>query len=174
LFSLAVGVPVHLVPYLGERGYDVSVAAAAAGAIGATQLVGRLCFAPLERRVSPRVVSLGVFALQPLALLALLLVPSTTGVVVFVVLFGAGRGAETLMRSTVIAGRYGPLRFASIAGVLTLVITGAQAVSPVSLGAAYDRFGRYEPGLWALVLVTAAAAAAIYIGNRREHRAAQV
>jgi MFS family permease len=167
LFSLAIGVPVHLVAYLGQRGYDPSFTAAAAGLIGVTQLVGRLAFAPLESRFAPRRVSALMFSLQPLALLVLLLVPSIPGALLFVLLFGASRGAETLMRSTVVAGLYGPGRFGSITGVLAVFITGAQAVGPVSLGAAYDMLGGYEPAFWFMVLITLAAAVAIYAGDRR-------
>lgn len=167
LYALGVGVPVHLVAYLGDHGYPLSFAAAAAGGIGASQVLGRLLFAPLERRFAPRTVSLLIYIGQPLALLMLLLVPSAVGVVLFVVLFGAARGMETLLRSTIIAGLYGPRRIASIAAVLTLATTITQAISPVSLGAVYDAVRSYVPALWALLLLSCVAAAAVYAGDRR-------
>ena len=170
LFALGVGVPVHLVAYLGDHGYSLAFAAAATGGIGAAQVVGRLLFAPLESRLAPRTVSLLVYAGQPLALLILLLVPSEFGVLLFVVAFGAARGMETLLRSTIIAGLYGPRRIASIAAVLTLATTLTQAISPVSLGAVYDSVRSYVPGLWALVLLSCVAAVAVYLGDRRPAR----
>jgi hypothetical protein len=108
-----------------------------------------------------------VYAGQPLALLILLLAPGELGVILFVVLFGAARGMETLLRSTIIAGLYGPRRIASIAAVLTLATTLTQAISPVSLGAVYDSVKSYVPGLWALVLLSCVAAVAVYLGDRR-------
>lgn len=167
LFSLGVGVPVHLVAYLGDHGYSLVFAAAATGGIGASQVLGRLLFAPLERRLAPRTVSLVVYAGQPLALLVLLLIPGELGVILFVVLFGAARGMETLLRSTIIAGLYGPRRIASIAAVLTLAATLPQAISPVSLGAVYDAAGSYVPGFWALIALSVVAAVAVYVGDRR-------
>ena len=167
LYALGVGVPVHLVAYLGDQGYPLAFAAAATGGIGAAQVLGRVLFAPLERRLRPRTVSLLVYCGQPLALLILLFVPSAAGVVAFVVLFGAARGAETLVRSTVVAGLYGPRRIASIAAVLTLATTITQALSPVTLGAVYDGARSYVPGLWALVGLSLVAAAAIHQGDRR-------
>lgn len=167
LSGLTIGVFVHLVAYLGDRGYDAAFAAIAAGSIGAMQLVGRVLFAPIERRFAPRVLSVGVFGVMGVALLILALVPSSVGVLLFVVLFGASRGAETLLRSTVVAGLYGPARFASIAGVLTFFITVAQAVSPVSIGVVHDVFGSYEPALWALAVLSFVAAAAIARADRR-------
>ena len=167
LYALGVGVPVHLVAYLGDQGYSLAFAAAATGGIGAAQVLGRLLFAPLENRLAPRTVSLLVYAGQPLALLILLLVPSALGVVLFVVLFGVARGMETLLRSTIVAGLYGPRRIASIAAVLTLATTFTQAISPVSLGAVYDSVQSYVPGFWALALLSCVAAVAVYLGDRR-------
>jgi MFS family permease len=170
LYALGVGVPVHLVAYLGDHGYSLAFAAAAAGGIGAAQVLGRLLFAPLERRLPPRTVSLLIYVGQPLALLILLFVPSELGVIAFVVLFGAARGAETLVRSTIVAGLYGPRRIASIAAVLTLATTLTQAIAPVSLGAVYDSVKSYAPGIWALVGLSVVAAFAVYRGDRRPAR----
>ncbi len=171
LYALGVGVPVHLVAYLGDHGYSLAFAAAAAGGIGAAQVLGRLLFAPLERRFAPRTISVLIYAGQPLALLILLFVPSELGVVAFVLLFGAARGAETLVRSTIVAGLYGPRRIASIAAVLTLATTLTQAISPVTLGAVYDAVGSYVPGIWALIALSVVAAGAVYLGDRRPARA---
>ena len=174
LYALGVGVPVHLVAYLGDHGYSLGFAAAATGGIGAAQVGGRLLFAPLERRLSPRTISVLIYAGQPLALLILLFVPSEVGVIAFVLVFGAARGAETLVRSTIVAGLYGPRRIASIAAVLTLATTLTQAVSPVSLGAVYDAVGSYVPGLWGLFGLSCLAMVAVYLGDQRPapaHRA---
>ncbi|HEX2036209.1 MAG TPA: MFS transporter [Chloroflexota bacterium] len=163
----AIGLQVHLVPYLAERGIEPSLAAAAAGLVGAMQLVGRALFAPLERRLAPRALSAGIFGLQAIALLTLLLVPATAGVIAFVVLFGAGRGAATLARPLIVAGLYGPARYASIAGVVAFFVTAAQAAAPVSLGLAYDAAGGYTPVLWGSALISLAAAAAVFVADRR-------
>jgi MFS family permease len=167
LYALGVGVPVHLVAYLGDHGYSLGFAATAAGGIGAAQVLGRLLFAPLERRLPPRTISVLIYAGQPLALLILLLVPSEIGVIAFALVFGAARGAETLVRSTIVAGLYGPRRIASIAAVLTLATTLTQAISPVSLGAVYDAVGTYGPGLWGLVALMCVAVGAVSLGDRR-------
>ncbi|HEY8806526.1 MAG TPA: MFS transporter [Candidatus Limnocylindria bacterium] len=172
LYALGVGVPVHLVAYLGDHGYSLAFAAAATGGIGAAQVLGRLLFAPLERRLAPRTISVLIYAGQPIALLILLFAQSEVGIIAFVILFGAARGAETLVRSTIVAGLYGPRRIASIAAVLTLATTLTQAISPVSLGAVYDSVGSYIPGIWALIALSCVAVVAVYLGDRRPaHRA---
>lgn len=167
LFALGVGVPVHLVAFLHDGGYSVAFAAAATGGIGAAQVLGRIAFAPLEHRLAPRTLSAVIYAGAPLALLVLLLVPAEAGVVAFVVLFGAARGMETLLRSTLVAGLYGTRRFASIASVVTLFTTGTQAIAPLALGAVYDVGGSYVPGLWALAGLLAAATLCVHRADRR-------
>jgi MFS family permease len=166
LANIAVGV--HLVPYLEDRGYDAGFAAAAAGLIGAMQVVARLVLAPLGDRTSPRVLTALVLAIQPLALVVLLLGHATLGVFAFVVLFGAARGAATLVRPVLLGALYGRAEFASIAGVLQMAVSLAQALAPVGVGAAYDVLGTYEPILWVLVVLSAAAALAVLPARRKD------
>lgn len=170
-FALAIGLNVHLVPYLVGRGYDLGTAAFVGGLVGAMQLVGRISLAPLERVLPFALVIAAVYVLQPLGIAILILSTGALAPYVFVVLFGAGRGADTLIRNTLVARLYGPRRFASIQGVLTLIITGAWAAGPVGLGAVYDRFGAYEPGLWFIAATSVIAAFAVSIGSRAASRA---
>ncbi len=165
-FALGVGVNVHLVPLLVGRGFDLSRAAFTAGLVGAMQLVGRIFMAPLERRLPGPVLIGGVYALQPLAILVLLLAAAPAAPFLFVVLFGAGRGADTLIRNTAVARLYGARRFASIQGVLSLIVTVALAAGPIGLGALYDRFGGYDVGLWIVFGASVVAAIAIVAGTR--------
>ncbi len=165
-FALGIGVNVHLVPYLVGRGYDLGGAAFVAGLVGAMQLVGRILLAPLERRLPGPVLIAGVYALQPLAILVLLLTTGALAPFLFVLLFGAGRGADTLVRNTAVARLYGARRFASIQGVLSLIVTVAWAAGPVGLGAIYDRFGGYDVGLWIVFAASVVAAVAVSVGTR--------
>ena len=151
LTTIAVGI--HLLPYLRDRGYDPTFAAAVTGSIGAMQVAARLALAPFGNRLSPRLLTLGILATQPVALAVLLLVRSTPGVLLFVVLFGAQRGLATLMRPALIADLYGVARYASIAGVVQFALSLAQAAAPVAAGAAYDALHTYEPVFWSLSVV---------------------
>ena len=172
-FALANGVNVHLVPYLGGRGFDLGGAAALAGLVGAMQVVGRIFLAPLERRLAPSAVVALVYALQPIALFVLLAFAGSVAPFVFVVLYGAGRGADTLIRNTAVARLYGPRRFASIQGVLGLFITVALAIGPVGLGALYDRQGGYDAGFWLACAASVVALGAVVWGTRAGRRASE-
>ena len=121
-----------------ERGFSPTLAATIAGLIGATQVLGRVLMTPFTGRVSLRLLSVGVLALQPVSLLVLLLVPTLDGVIGFVILFGAAKGCLTLVRPALLADLYGAAHFASIAGVVAFAATMAQAAAPLGAGAAYD------------------------------------
>ena len=159
--ACTIGVSVHLVPILGERGYDPGSAAALAGMVGAMQVVARLLVAPVSDGFAPHHLAAVVLGLQPLALLALLLVPGIGGVLAFVALFGASRGLTTVVRPGLVAGLYGTAQFAMIAGVLQLLVSIAQAGAPLAIGVAYDVADSYIPILWVMVGVSAAAAVTV-------------
>ncbi len=162
--TTAVGI--HLLPYLQDRGYDVTAAASITGSLGAVQVVARLVLAPFGNRVNPRILAASILALQPLSLVVLLLMRSTLGVVLFVLLFGAQRGLSTLARPALVADLYGAARYASIAGVLQFALSLAQAAAPFGAGVAYDVLHSYEPIFWALALISAGAVLAVLPARR--------
>jgi MFS family permease len=162
--TIAVGV--HLVPYLHDRGYDPTFAATLTGLVGAMQVVARLLLAPFGERASPRILAAAMLALVPISLVVLLMVPSSIGVWTFVVLFGASRGANTLIRPALLAHLYGPSQYASIAGVLQFSLSIALALAPVGAGVAYDYFGSYEPVFWGLTALSALSVVAVLPAHR--------
>ena len=171
LNSLGSGVIfVHFVPYLLDHGYSEGFAASLTGLIGILALPGRLVLTPLGDRIPRSLVAAAIFLFQTVALLCLLLVSGTAGVVAFVVLFGAGFGAVTPARAGLVAELYGAANYGSIAGVLALLLTGAGALAPVSAGIAYDQTGSYALVLWALVVFSLLSTVAV-VAAERGHRA---
>lgn len=164
LSTIAIGV--HILPYLEDRGYDATFAATVTGLIGAMQVLARLLLAPFGNRANPRFLAASMLALQPLSLLVLLLVRTTPGVFLFVILFGAQRGLNTLVRPALLAELYGSAEYASIAGVLQFAVSLAQAAAPVGAGIAYDLSGSYEPVFWALAVISALAVVAVLPARR--------
>jgi MFS family permease len=162
--TIAVGV--HILPYLQDRGYDATFAASVTGLIGAMQVLARLLSTPFANQANPRLLAASMLALQPMALLVLLLVRTTPGVFLFVVLFGAQRGLSTLVRPALLADLYGRAQYGSIAGVLQFAISLAQAAAPVGAGIAYDLSGSYEPVFWALAVISALAVVAVLPARR--------
>ncbi|HZR43676.1 MAG TPA: MFS transporter [Ktedonobacteraceae bacterium] len=156
-------IPVHLVPYLIDRGYSASFAAGAVGLIGIMALPGRLIFTLLGERISRRLITALLFLLQTISLPVLLLIPNITGVFCFVVLFGAGFGAITPARAALIADYYGPENYASINSIIGLFFTGARAIAPFGAGIIYDLLGTYPPIFWLLTALSLLAVGAILL-----------
>jgi MFS family permease len=144
----SIAVYTHLIAYMHDRGFEPTLAASLAGLVGAMQVVGRIILGALGDRVPLRVNAAVVLGLQPVAFLVLLLVPGLAGLAIFVILFGASRGAVTLVRPAFVADIYGRERYGTIAGALAAFVTISTAAAPFSAGAAYDFFGAYDPLLW--------------------------
>ena len=156
-----VAVAVHLIPYLTARGDGATFAAVATGLIGAAQVLARVLATLLGGRLSQIALTASVFALPAVAVLLLLGWQSRAGVLAAVLLLGAARGVETLMRVGLVAEFYGRAHFGAISGVLTLFLTGARALAPVGAGAGYALAGGYEPVLWGLAVASLLAAASM-------------
>jgi MFS family permease len=161
---------VHLVPYLTDHGYGEGFAAGVTGLVGVMALPGRLVLTPLGDRLPRSLVAAAIFALQTAALLVLLLVQSSAGVVGFVVLFGAGFGAVTPARAALVAEYYGPANYGTISGTLAFFLTGARALAPVGAGILYDFTGGYTILLWSLTAASAVAAFAVLLAERYARR----
>jgi cyanate permease len=166
----AIALTVHLVPYLTDKGHSFGFATTMAGMVGIMALPGRLIFTPLGDRFPRSMVTASIFLLQAVAIVALVLGSGTAAVVAFVVLFGAGFGAITPARASLIAEFYGAAHYGSIAGFLGLFLTGSRAVAPVGAGAWYDLIGSYHPALWTLAALSVASAVAVVVAERQAFR----
>jgi len=123
-------VTVHLIPYLSERGYSPTLAAAMIGWMGAMQLPARLVFAPIVRHFGHRVLTVAIFFFQALSLAQLALVSRLSTLAPMVVMLGAANGMATLARATTIAEVFGPRHYGAISGAVALGANDARAVAP--------------------------------------------
>lgn len=160
--ATVIVVAVHLVPFLREHGHSATFAAVATGALGALSVSGRLVLTGVVRRVPVAVVAAAMFAAQGAGVLVLLAAGSATwAAVVFVALFGLGFGVGTIARPALLAGSFGTTRYATLAGLLTIVTTAATTLAPVVVGAARTATGTYIPALIGLVALSLVAAASL-------------
>jgi cyanate permease len=150
---------VHQIAYLVDSGHGPAFAAAATGALGAMQVPGRLLFAPLERWLSRRTVTVVVFALLAGGVALLSVTTATAAVWIFVGLYGMGRGMNTLLRATLVGDLYGAAHYGSISGVLSALVTGATASGPLAAGVLFDVTGSYGVLLPVLVGIAVLATA---------------
>lgn len=158
----AAAIRVHFIPFLIGSGINASTAALASGSIGIMQVLGRLIFAPTSTRVRTQVILSSIFALQAAAMFALLTGSSLGAVVIFVVIFGASQGAQTLARASIIAELFGSSHYGRISSVMSIFLTVAGTAAPVSAAALYEHFGSYQPVLL-LTIVLAVSATVIIV-----------
>lgn len=125
-----------VVPLLVERGFDHRLAAMTLGLLGTGQLVGRLLYGPVVRSRSSTTGILLVVIIASGSILGLALLPPVVGVLITsAVVFGAARGAFTLLQASVVADRWGQQHYGAVAGVFAMPITTATAVAPWSAAA---------------------------------------
>jgi MFS family permease len=167
LISLsAAAIRVHFIPFLIDAGIDSSTAAFATGAIGIMQVIGRIIFAPLDHRFSTRVIVIGVFGLQALALSFLLM--GQTGLLIggFILVFGAAQGAVTLARPSILAELYGISHYGRISSIMALFLTLTSTSAPLVASLLYDRADSYQPVLWLVVILAIAATGVVFLARR--------
>jgi MFS family permease len=147
---------VHTLPFLVGMGMSPQRAAGVMALLGAAQVPGRVGFAALTRWMRPSWLAPSVFALQALGLACLALSRYASPLVfLFAVLFGAGNGLTTLIRSTMVADRFGLARYGTVSGKVAACGQLARAAGPFLAAWAAAGFGRYEPVWWLLAATIA-------------------
>ncbi len=144
---VATGVSAHLYPLLVEAGRSQGFAAAVAGSVGPLQVLGRILFLPVSKRLSLRVVTTLTMLTFSVGLGALAISTSLPAVCTYVVLFGMANGAATMNRASLTSERYGPAAFGRISGWMGAVGALISVGAPAALGRARTLTGDY---LWAL------------------------
>jgi MFS family permease len=151
-------VVVNLVPLLGERGIGPGTAAVVLGIGGVGQVLGRLGYAPLARRLGVRartLVVLGTVAMTTGLLGVLTWLPALVAVAV---LAGMVRGIVTLLQATAVTDRWGARDYGTLSGVLAAPLTFTTAVAPFLGAALAVVLGSYATMLAAMAVVGFAAA----------------
>lgn len=131
LASLAsYAVIVNLVPLMTEQGISTSAAAVALGAGGAGQVLGRLGYQTLVRRVRvvPRTVIIMACVAATTALLGLF--ASYAALVIVAVAAGTVRGIMTLLQATAVTERWGATHYGHLSGLVSAPVMIATALGP--------------------------------------------
>jgi predicted MFS family arabinose efflux permease len=161
----AAAIRVHFIPFLIGAGVSSSSAAFTAGLIGVMQVTGRLIFAPLDRRWSGRLILIGLFLLQSIAMMILLIGQAPFMLGLFILIFGASQGAVTLARPAILAGLYGSSHYGRISSILAVLLTITGTAAPLGASLLVDHFGSYQPVLWIVFGLAVAATTVAFIAR---------
>ncbi|PYM23792.1 MAG: MFS transporter [Candidatus Rokuibacteriota bacterium] len=158
-------VSVHLIPYLVDRGYTATVAAAIIGWMGAMQVPGRLIFVPISARLGARWMVASVFFGQALGLAYLPFIALVGTALPLVVLLGASNGMSTLSRATSLARIFGARHYGAISGAVALGANSARAIGPVGASLLLLGLGAYPSVFWALAASLVVASLSVLIAG---------
>lgn len=168
IFTLCgFAVTLTIVSLMTERGFTHGFGAVVLGVVGLGQLLGRLGFG---RFSAPAIRSIRNVVIVATLVASTLLLVAVAGpmwlVAAIAILFGAARGAGTLMHATAVVEVWGPERYGALVGVFGMPITLAQALSPwigASLAGALGSFAAMDT---AMAVLAAIAGVGIYLTTR--------
>ncbi len=134
-----VGLIIHLVPILEDRGMAPLTAAANAGLVGIFSVIGRLATGALLDRCRSNVIGALSYVLPTIACI-LLLMPSTgtPGLIAAIVVIGLAVGSELDVITYLASRHFGMRRFAGLFGAVYIPIAVGSASSAYLAGLAHD------------------------------------
>lgn len=143
----------------------MTLAAWALGLSGAGQLLGRIGYAPLSRRTTPRFRSVAILAGGAATVAAVGLLPGPAAALIAAsIVLGIGRGAFTLLQSTAISDRWGIAGFGTLYGILNAPTTISMAIAPWAGSVIASGLGGY-PAMFTVLAAIAGAAVIAALGT---------
>lgn len=141
---------VNLVPLMAERGISTQAAALALGLGGAGQVLGRLGYGTLVRRLSVRTRTALILAAIAATTALLGVFTSLLALVIVTVAAGFARGILTLLQATAVTDRWGATHYGHLSAVLAAPVTLTTALGPWIGAALASLLGGYAPMFLAL------------------------
>lgn len=167
----SLGVVIHLVAMLTDRGVEAHMAAKAAAISGAGVVIGRVACGYMLDRFHAPMIAAGAFSLAAIGVVLL----ATGQGIEFVwlalsgLLIGFALGAEGDFLPFFVRKYFGLKAFGSIYGILYFAHGIGGVLGPVLFGLAFDHLKTYSFALWgASSLLFVAATAVMFMGRYRQ------
>ena len=169
LGALSLMVSVHIVPFAHDQGISLAGASLALTAYGIGAVCGRVASGVVSDRIGTfTTIRLG-YALQLVALLALLGLSSRGALLGSLVVLGVGFAAADTMLAKAVPDVFGTRALGAILGVLNLGWRCGAAVGPAAAGFLYDLTGSYAIPFGAAPLAVLASWGLFALGSSRRH-----
>lgn len=164
-----IGIVVHFVPVLTDRGAEPLAAAGIASLVGICAIIGRLGTGLLLDRFPGQFVGASIFALGVAACaLLLLLGHAPAAQTAAAAMIGLTLGAEVDVIAYLGARHFGLRSFGVLFGGLVSALALGAALGPLAAGLTFDVHGTYEPFIiGAIVLMTVSSGALASLGPPR-------
>lgn len=135
---------IHMIPHFTDIGLSPAKSALALSITAGAGVIGKIIFGYLADHVNLKGAVLLSFVVQIAGTLLLLGAQTLPVVYMFSGLFGFGMGGVVPLQANVTAEIFGRRAFASVSGLLTLIMVPIQAVGAPLAGWIYDRQGSYD------------------------------
>ena len=169
LGALSLMVSVHIVPFAHDQGISLAGASLALTAYGIGAVCGRVASGVVSDRIGTfTTIRLG-YALQLVALLALLGLSSRGALLGSLVVLGIGFAAADTMLAKAVPDVFGTRALGAILGVLNLGWRCGAAVGPAAAGFLYDLTGSYAIPFGVAPLAVLASWGLFALGSSRRH-----
>jgi MFS family permease len=145
--TAAVGLRVHLVPFLTGVGYSPTLAAEALGAMFALSAIGTFAIGPLADRLGGRATLSLIFLVSAVGIATLIGASDLRAVVAFLLIFGLLGETPSAILPLALSQSLGVKRLGSLLGLQALFRTIGFAAGPIIAGRIFDRSGSYT-GAW--------------------------
>ena len=159
--TAAVGIRVHLVPYLTGMGYTPTLAAEIFAAMFVFSAIGSFAIGPFADRYGGRTTFVAIFLAGAIGVAMLLGAWHFSAIAAFVVIFGLVRETPPVLHPIVISESLGTKRLGALLGIQALFTTFGFAAGPVIAGRIFDITGAYSGALLLFVGIVLIAALAI-------------
>ena len=142
---ISVGIPVHLIPILLERGFSIEAAVAAYTVIGPVQVAARFLTGFGERAMSLRGIGVVTMAMSTLGFLLLPFIGAGSWLVfAFAALYGGSNGMLTIVRALLPPELFGREDYGAIQGMIAMPVRITMAIAPFAFGALWAWWGNYD------------------------------
>jgi MFS family permease len=167
LFAFIVyGILTHLVVYLLGVGYRPAVAAIVLSLTLGLNAVGKVLFGVLADGIGARSSLALAFAIIACGIIFLFGSRETTGLAIFLLVYGPAWGAPLMLLPLITIESVGLKHYASVGGILRVAEAAGAMIGPVALGRIFDLTNSYRPA-FGLCIFCAAIGAAATLGCRK-------
>jgi MFS family permease len=154
---VAMGIGVHLMPYLTDIGHAEARASLIISIISGMTVVGKISLGFITDRWGVRPAVALAFALILMGILLLMGAETLLVAFTFAVVYGIAIGSPLVVNAALTAERLGLAHFGAVFGILTLLNTAGVAAGAVLTGVIYDAAGSYMPAFLLFTALTAVA-----------------
>ena len=143
-FMVTPAVGLHQIPFLIERGYDPTAAAAVLGGMTLLSIPGRLIFGWLGDRFDKRLLLVVALSLQTVGLVILVGAQETWQLFGYAAVFGTGLGGLRPLSGALPADYFGRRAYGAIRGAMSSIQVTGIMIAPVLTGWIADSVGAYS------------------------------